>query len=142
MLLGAGLGGFVDGILLHQILQWHHMLTERGYGLTVQTLADGLFHAATWLAVTVGLWWLWRRVRLRRPRPYSALAGPMLAGWGLFNLIEGIVDHHLLAVHHVRSGEHQLAWDLAFLGLGAVLLIAGWLLHRDAIRRDRVPPER
>ena len=23
MLLGVGFGGFVDGILLHQILQWH-----------------------------------------------------------------------------------------------------------------------
>ena len=27
ILLGAGLGGFVDGILLHQILQWHNMLS-------------------------------------------------------------------------------------------------------------------
>jgi len=26
--LGLGLGGFVDGILLHQILQWHHMLSN------------------------------------------------------------------------------------------------------------------
>ena len=26
-LMGVGLGGFIDGILLHQILQWHHMLT-------------------------------------------------------------------------------------------------------------------
>jgi uncharacterized membrane protein len=27
LLLGIGLGGFVDGIVAHQILQWHHMLT-------------------------------------------------------------------------------------------------------------------
>ncbi|QXE24247.1 hypothetical protein B6N60_02951 [Richelia sinica FACHB-800] len=26
--LGLGLGGFVDGILLHQILQWHHMISN------------------------------------------------------------------------------------------------------------------
>jgi uncharacterized membrane protein len=26
-LMGIGLGGFIDGIVLHQILQWHHMLT-------------------------------------------------------------------------------------------------------------------
>jgi hypothetical protein len=25
ILLGLGLGGFVDGIVLHQILQWHHI---------------------------------------------------------------------------------------------------------------------
>ncbi len=30
LLLGIGLGGFVDGIVLHQILQWHHMLTDEG----------------------------------------------------------------------------------------------------------------
>ncbi|ELB87945.1 hypothetical protein Rwratislav_37287 [Rhodococcus wratislaviensis IFP 2016] len=28
IILGIGLGGFVDGILLHQLLQWHHMLTS------------------------------------------------------------------------------------------------------------------
>ena len=29
--------------------------------------------------------------------------GLVLAGWGIFNLLEGIVDHHLLGVHHVRD---------------------------------------
>lgn len=26
-MLGFGLGGFFDGILLHQLLQWHHLLS-------------------------------------------------------------------------------------------------------------------
>ena len=30
IVLGIGLGGFLDGIVLHQILQWHHMLTSTG----------------------------------------------------------------------------------------------------------------
>ena len=34
ILLGLGLGGFFDGIVLHQILQWHHMLTDAGYPAT------------------------------------------------------------------------------------------------------------
>jgi Predicted membrane protein (DUF2243) len=29
ILLDLGLGGFFDGIVLHQILQWHHMVTGR-----------------------------------------------------------------------------------------------------------------
>jgi len=131
LLLGVGLGGFVDGIVLHEILQWHHLLTERGYSMTVQMLADGLFHAATWLAVLIGLLWLWRRIRGEKPRPYTALVGPLLAGWGLFNLVEGIVNHHVLQLHHVRSGDHQQVWDLAFLALGALLMIAGWLVYRS-----------
>ena len=28
---GLGLGGFFDGIVLHQLLQWHHMITSAGY---------------------------------------------------------------------------------------------------------------
>ena len=51
--MGLGLGGFVDGIVLHQILQWHHMLTDTGdhpmttvAGLEANTLADGFFHLA------------------------------------------------------------------------------------------------
>ena len=61
ILLGIGLGGFVDGIVLHQILQWHHMLTSAGYpatslgNLEVNTLWDGLFHATTWVMTALGL---------------------------------------------------------------------------------------
>lgn len=28
IVLGLGQGGFFDGIVLHQILQWHHMFTN------------------------------------------------------------------------------------------------------------------
>ena len=31
ILFGLGLGGFFDGIVLHQVLQWHHMVTSAGY---------------------------------------------------------------------------------------------------------------
>jgi uncharacterized membrane protein len=107
ILLGAGLGGFVDGILLHQILQWHHMLssTERWpltteHGLKVNTLADGLFHAAMWIVVFAGL----ALIRDRVP-PRRVLYGLILVGWGAFNTVEGIVDHELLGIDHVRSGR-------------------------------------
>ena len=38
---------------------------------------------------------------------FAGDAGPgrawlVLAGWGIFNLIEGIIDHHLLELHHVN----------------------------------------
>ena len=82
VLLGVGLGGFVDGIVLHQILQWHHMLTATGdhpadtvAGLESNTLADGLFHAATWLFVVAGIVVLrraWAAGRPRRPSRHSS----------------------------------------------------------------------
>ncbi len=149
VLLGLGLGGFLDGIVLHQILQWHHMLTSEGSypgttiaGLEDNTLADGLFHASTWIMAAVGGWLLWRAARTHGGvGPGRVLAGWMVIGWGSFNLVEGIVDHHILGIHHVREGGNQTAWDLAFLALGAALLIGGWLMTRNRewhVARDRV----
>jgi uncharacterized membrane protein len=147
ILLGLGLGGFVDGIVLHQILQWHHMLSgERGdepldtvAGLEANTVGDGLFHAATWTLVVLGVVLLYRRLGgadARRPS-LVPLAGLLLAGWGIFNLVEGLVDHHLLELHHVRDDvDDPLPWDLAFLASGVVLIGAGWWLAR----RTAAPP--
>jgi len=140
ILLGLGLGGFIDGIVLHQILQWHHMLTSEGSypkttvaGLETNTLWDGIFHAATWVAVAVGIYVLWRRTTdWRWAISGRAFLGWMLVGWGLFNLVEGIVDHHILTIHHVREDAgHQAAWDLAFLAFGALLVIGGYALARS-----------
>ena len=140
ILLGIGLGGFVDGIVLHQILQWHHMLTSEGSypqttvaGLETNTLWDGIFHAATWVAVAVGTYILWRRTtNWRWAMSGRALVGWMLVGWGAFNLVEGVVDHHVLTIHHVREGAgNEAAWDLAFLAFGGLLGLGGWLLARS-----------
>jgi len=144
ILLGIGLGGFVDGIVLHQILQWHHMLTSEGSypattvaGLETNTLWDGLFHLTTWLATVAGVWILWRRVRDGVAWAGRHLLGLVLAGAGTFNLVEGTVDHHILGVHHVKAGEYQAVLDLAFLTLGAALLVAGLLMARAGERAAR-----
>ena len=55
----------------------------------------------------------------------------MLVGWGGFNLVEGIVDHQILGIHHVRETGNTFAWDLAFLAFGALLVLGGWLLARS-----------
>ena len=63
-LLGFGLGGFFDGILLHQVLQWHHLLSgvdcAAVQDVQVQILADGLFHVLMYILAGAGLWLLWR----------------------------------------------------------------------------------
>jgi uncharacterized membrane protein len=126
--LGVGLGGFVDGIVLHQIVQWHNMLSAIVPPVTIPAmhlnmLWDGLFHAATWLVTFVGVWMLWADQQASAPTP-RVLTGQMLLGWGAFNLVEGIIDHHLLDLHHVRDvPAHVPAYDWAFLGLGGILLI-------------------
>lgn len=136
ILLGVGLGGFVDGIVLHQLLQWHHMLSARYpadslANLQLNTLADGLFHAGTWLVTLVAVLLAWRAAIAVRARPPGrVLAGGFLAGWGGFNLVEGLVDHHILAIHHVRPGPDQVLYDVGFLVWGATMLVAGAYLMR------------
>jgi uncharacterized membrane protein len=143
-LLGIGLGGFVDGIVLHQILQWHHVLSSVPAdpvgtvpGLRANTLADGLFHLGTWLVLVTGLALTVRAWRGGRPAPARrSQIGLVLAGWGVFNLVEGLIDHELLGVHHVRDDlGGPLSWDLGFLAFGALLVLGGVALHRAAPSR-------
>ena len=136
LILGIGLGGFVDGIVMHQILQWHHMVSGEVTagslaGLEDNTLADGVFHAVTWTVTLVGsvvALRAWRRGDLAPP--WRVHAGGLLAGWGIFNLVEGLVDHQLLGIHHVREGDAEWAYDAGFLLFGAALLAAGLRLAR------------
>jgi uncharacterized membrane protein len=57
----------------------------------------------------------------------------MLMGFGIFNLAEGAIDHHVLGLHHVNETVprgQRLYWDLGFLVWGAAMLVGGWLLLR------------
>jgi uncharacterized membrane protein len=149
LFLGMGLGGFIDGIALHQVLQWHHMLSSRVPPVNLVTakynmIWDGLFHAGTWTLVVIGVVLLFRAGR-RRATMWSGrvLLGATLAGSGLFDVVEGLIDHELLGVHHVRPGPDQLVWDLGFLIFGAVLMVIGAGLAGggdEAARRDSTAP--
>jgi len=147
ILLGLGLGGFFDGIVLHQVLQWHHMLTSAGYpadsvrNLEINTLWDGIFHASTYAFVAAGLALLWRAAH-RRHVWWSGrmLAGTLLMGFGIFNLVEGLVDHHLLGIHHVNETvppSQWIYWDIGFLVWGAAMLAGGWAMWRAGRRATR-----
>lgn len=62
-ILGFSLGGFFDGILLHQVLQWHHLFSlvpgETWRDIRNQILMDGWFHVLHYVIALVGLWLLW-----------------------------------------------------------------------------------
>ena len=142
MLLGLGLGGFVDGIALHQIFQWHNMLSNWLPPTTMDAMQrnmvwDGLFHACVWLVTLLGVVLLWRAAYQQETMPaLGAFIGQLLFGWGLFNLVEGIIDHQILEVHYVRQVPNYTVYNLTFLAVGGVgLLLVGWLLMQTS-RRD------
>ena len=138
--MGLGLGGFLDGIVMHQILQWHHMLTGTGdhpagtiLGKEANVLADGLFHLGTWLLVVLATILTLRAWQRRELAPNgNRYVGSVLMGWGAFNLVEGSINHQLLGIHHVRDDlGAPVSWDIAFLVSGALLIGVGALLSRD-----------
>ena len=138
--IGIGMGGFVDGILFHQILQVHNMLSARVstdtlVGAKVNMVWDGVFHAGVWIATAIGIAVLWRASTRGGPSLSGrAFAGSLLLGWGLFNVVEGVIDHHLLQLHHVYERAGHSLWDWLFLAFGAALVATGWLMIATAAR--------
>lgn len=143
MMIGVGMGGFVDGIVFHQILQFHNMLSARIpndtlVGAKVNMVWDGLFHAGVWLATAIGITMLWRAAK-RSDVVLSthALVGALWLGWGMFNVVEGVIDHHVLALHHVYEAAGASWWDYVFLASGVAFIATGWLMIRRESRGGR-----
>ena len=139
LLMGAGLGGLADGILFHQILQLHNMLSARIppdtiLNMKVNMLWDGLFHALAWTATAIALAMLWDAGK-RRNVPWNGRAyfGAILVGWGLFNLVEGLIDHYLLGIHHVVEAVGLSIYDYGFLASGIALCAIGLFLFQSAV---------
>lgn len=143
VILGLGLGGFVDGIVLHQIAQWHNMGSAVVPPVTMEAMKlnmawDGWFHSATLVLTTVGVYLLLKDAHaglsLPSSRPFTGL---LIFGWGLFNLTEGVIDHHLLSIHHVRDIPiHVPLYDWLFLGIGGVsFIVVGYALWRGGDQR-------
>jgi uncharacterized membrane protein len=137
MIVGIGAGGFIDGIVLHQILQWHEMLSNKipatdYVGKSVNMFWDGIFHAFTLLVTLVGIILLWKLLyRKDINRSGYLLSGGMLIGWGLFNIVEGVIDHHLLKLHNVREiAVNPGLWNYGFLLFSVVLIVIGIVLTR------------
>ena len=143
VLLGCGMGALFDGIVLHHLLQWHNMLSSVVpptdlVSVKYNMLWDGVFHAAAWLVTAAGVLGLWRAVTSERGEARGGVfAGGLLIGWGAFNVLEGLLDHHVLELHHVRPGPNQLSWDIAFLVWGATMLALGGLLLSREQRGSR-----
>lgn len=133
MVTGIGIGGFIDGIILHQILQWHEMLTNKippdtVLNKSINMFWDGVFHFFTLITTIVGIYLLWKLLHKKNLNKSGyLLLGGMAMGWGLFNLVEGIIDHHMLALHNVREvSPDKTLWNYGFLGFGILLLLLGW----------------
>jgi len=144
---GAALAGLFDGIVMQQILQWHHMISigPQGAVKTVDTLQreifyDGWFQAAMLALLGAGLWLLVGELRRSALITQQRFWGSALLGAGAFNVVEGIISHHVLGIHHVTFGAYQLAWDIAFLAAGVAMAVAGFYLFQQPTRSIALVP--
>jgi uncharacterized membrane protein len=135
VLVGIGLAGTLDEVVLHQLLAWHHFYDRSTP--TAGLVSDGLFHLFSTAVLVIGLIQLVERRRTTPDPPRVALAG-ILLGAGGFNLYDGTIQHKLLRLHQVREGvPDDLPYDLAFLTIAAALALTGALLLRQVHQPSR-----
>ena len=139
--LGIGIGGFIVGIIFHQILQWHEMISNKippvNYvAKSINMFWDGIFHAVTLIITAAGIILLWQLLK-RKDIDNSGylLTGGLLSGFGLFNLLEGLMDHQILKLHNVKEvTSDKQAWNIGFLVFSGVLIIIGYFIVKK--KRD------
>lgn len=149
LLIGLAMGGFFDGILLHQVLQWHHLLSlvenPVVQDMRVQILADGLFHVLMYCVAAVGIGFLWKaRRELSIAYAGHNFIGNVLLGFGGWNIVDVGLFHWVLRIHRIRiDASNPLFWDVLWLIVfGVAFVIAGWIVRSKAGprrpgRRDR-----
>lgn len=144
-LLGFALSGFFDGILLHQVLQWHHLLLGVEWkplqNMRAQILADGVFHLLMYAVAVSGLWSLWRARHSPDLMQGRTLSSHVLIGFGVWHVLDAVVSHWLLGIHRIKmDSPNPLLWDLVWLALfGIVPLVIGGLMSRKAQGRASPP---
>lgn len=135
LLLGVGFAGFVDEVVFHQLLHWHHLYDRSTASAAL--VSDGLLHVGSWVATVVGLVLL-VVVQRRAAIVGRRVAAGALVGAGAFQVYDGLVQHKVLRLHQVRYGVDPLPYDLAWNLVGLALLAGGLvLLRRTPVARSR-----
>jgi uncharacterized membrane protein len=137
--LGIALGGFFDGILLHQVLQWHHLLSlvvgDSLRDMRSQIMADGLFHVLMYVVAAIGLWLIWSAAGSSAfGRSDRRLLASALLGFGAWQFADVIVFHWIARIHRIRVDvPNPLAWDIGWMIVFGVPTVALglWLLARS-----------
>ncbi|ELZ31645.1 hypothetical protein C474_08227 [Halogeometricum pallidum JCM 14848] len=136
---GFGFSGLIDVLVLHLVLQWHHLLSgvyprTTMAGLRTNVLADGLFSLAMLVIACVGAGLLWQSERRTDvPLALRPVAGAAVIGLGTFDLYDVVVDHVLLGLHQPLSqgGRYNPHWAAVSL----LILGAGYYVYRTGVKR-------
>lgn len=134
LLIGISFGGFLDGILFHQILQWHSLLSSvdrPGFGDTrFRMMVDGIFHAGMYLVAVSGVYLFWKGLKSHPEATIPPPGAMMLTGFGVWHVLDAIINHWLLGLHHIKEDQYWLLWDVIFFIAGVICVAIGISLRR------------
>ncbi|MBS61890.1 DUF2243 domain-containing protein [Salinisphaera sp.] len=133
LLIGIGLMAAIDEIVFHQLLAWHHFVDARSGAFAL--FSDGLLHAGELLFLVAGAFIARSLLQAQQfaPRHFKAA---LLLGAGGFQIFDGVVDHKILGLHQVRYVDPVWPYDVAWIGAGLLILVAGMLALRNARRHS------
>ncbi|SDL92037.1 DUF2243 domain-containing protein [Sediminibacillus halophilus] len=124
-LFGLGLIAFIDEVVFHQLLHWHHFYDKATTNIGL--VSDGFFHAFSWFA-TIGSLFLVADLRRRSAWYVKRWSGGVLTGAGLFQLYDGTIQHKLWKLHQIRYDVDILPYDVVWNVTAFCMLLAGLLL--------------
>lgn len=132
VLLGLGVAAFVDEVVFHQLLHWHHFYDKSTPA--VGLVSDGLFHAFSWFA-TIAALFLFADLRRRDAVSAPRWWGGLLIGAGGFQLYDGTLQHKVMRLHQIRYHVDITPYDWTWNLLAVVLIVIGATLLLRAARR-------
>jgi uncharacterized membrane protein len=131
-LVGFGGAALFDGILLHRLLQWHHVAGNRPEP-PAAAFWDGVLDAAAFLLVLLGLRILWHHRAVVARISGRCITGLALIGFGLWHLGEGIAVHLVAGLHRIRpAADSPFLWDALWLVAFGILPLLAGLVLKDA----------
>lgn len=134
-LFGLGLVSFIDEVIFHQLLRWHHFYDQSTTDIGL--ISDGLFHAFSWFATIAGLFLL-ADIRRRNEFWFSMWIGGELVGAGGFRLYDGIIQHKLMRLHQIRYVDNLIIYDWIWNVIAFVVLVVGVYIIRNSYQQVEV----
>ncbi|MEN3090440.1 MAG: DUF2243 domain-containing protein [Staphylococcus pseudoxylosus] len=137
VLFGLGVAAFIDEVVFHQLLAWHHFYDKSS--MAIGLVSDGLFHAFSWFATVASLFLL-ADVKRRNSFWIKRWISGMLLGLGFFQLYDGLIQHKLFRIHQIRYKVNVLPYDIVWNAVAIIVLIVGFIIFiqtQKYIRRKR-----
>lgn len=137
VLFGLGVAAFIDEVVFHQLLAWHHFYDKSS--MAIGLVSDGLFHAFSWFATVASLFLL-ADIKRRNSFWVKRWVSGMLLGLGFFQLYDGLIQHKIFQIHQIRYEVNVLPYDIVWNAIAVIILIVGFIVFiqtQKYIRRKR-----